>query len=151
MKIATFNAKCKKISCQLDIDAPLLSDFSYGTFIYSSIDGKEIKYYYGLDCEVWQFIDEILIEPFGKDHDGEIGTLIQKIIGLVADKQNQDAYFTQAIYCPKCHSKVELIDINNKTGFQEYESLTFNNFLRLTDIEKIKLVNGFMDEFQNKE
>jgi hypothetical protein len=51
MIVATFKAKCDNMTCQNDIDAPLLSDFSYGDFLYGSIDGKFIKYYCGLNCK----------------------------------------------------------------------------------------------------
>lgn len=147
MQIATFKAKCKKSSCGHDFDVPLLSDFTYGEFIYSSIDGKEFRYYNSLDCETWNFIDKTVSEYLGKKNREEIGTIIQKIIGLVADRQNPDIYFTQDIHCPKCHSKVESVNDNNKTGLKEFEILTFNNFTKLIESEKRKLIFRLSSEF----
>ena len=136
MKVATFKAKCKKLTCRLDIDAPLLSDFSYGEFLYGSIDGKLIKYYCGLDCKTWKFVDTIISEIYKDKNRTEQGTIIQKIIGLIADRDNKDIYYTQDIYCPKCQYKIKSINSNIKTGLQEYMDLTFNDFENMNQIDK---------------
>jgi hypothetical protein len=146
MRIATFKAKCKKITCRHVFDAPLLSDFSYGEFIYGSIDSKLIRYYCGLDCETWSFIDKVVSEKFSEKNRLEIGAIIQKIIGFVADRQETKIYFTQDIYCPNCQTKVKSIDVNNKTGLEEYNSLTFNDFSKLTEFAKKEMIDRFLNE-----
>lgn len=146
MKIATFSAKCKNSTCKHDFNAPSLSDFSYGEYLYGSIDSKEIRYYCGLGCETWNFIDHLLSKYFDKKKREDIGLMIQKMIGFVADRQNPDVYFTQDIYCPQCQSKVHSIDDNNKTGLHEYAHLTFNGFTNLNEFEKIKLIDKYLKE-----
>ncbi len=144
MNIETFKAKCKNIKCRHVFNAPLLSDFSYGEFIYGSIDAKEIRYYCSLNCKVWSFIDKVVSEKFSNIKRLEIGVIIQSIIGFVADRQEPEIYFTQSIYCPKCHSKVKSIDVNNKTGLNDYKSLTFNSFTNLTELEKEELIDNYL-------
>jgi lysyl-tRNA synthetase class I len=146
MKIATFRAKCQGSTCRLEFDAPVLSDFSYGEFIYSSVDSEQIRYYCGFGCETWKFIDTIVAGYFEKKNREEMGAVIQRIIGLVADRQNSEAYYTQAIYCPKCHLKVDSIDDNDRTGTQEYEDLTFDSFMRLTELKRKILVDKLLSE-----
>lgn len=140
MKIATFKAECNSSTCRHDFSAPALSDFSYGAFIYSSIDSKEIRYYCGLNCETWTFIDHTVSRYLDNKDRGEIGRIIQKTIGLVADRQNPGIPFTQDIYCPKCHSKVNAINFDHKTGAKEYEDLTFRRFNSLNALEKKELI-----------
>lgn len=137
MELATFKAKCKNTSCGHDFDVPVLSPFSYGEYIYSSVNGKEIRYYSGSDCETWAFVEKTMSEGESREDSGQ---LIQKVIGLIADRPHPDAYFTQNYYCPECHSRVSSIDENNKTGSTEYEHLTFSHFSNLTNLEKKKLI-----------
>ncbi len=141
MEIATFKAKCKNTECRHDFDAPLLSDFSYGEFLYGTIDGKEVRYYCSLDCEIWDFIDQTVSRYFGKKNREEIGVMIQKTVGFVADRQNTEIYFTQDIYCPQCCSKVRSIDTDDKTGRGNYAHLTFEEFRQLGEWEKEKLID----------
>ena len=136
MRVATFKAKCNKLTCRLDMDAPLLSDFSYGEFLYGSIDGKLIKYYCGLDCKTWEFVDTFISEIYKDINRTEQGAVIQKNIGLIADRDDMDMYYTQDIYCPKCKSKIKSINSNIKTGLQEYMDLTFNDFESMNKIDK---------------
>ncbi len=142
MNFVTFEAKCRNPTCLNKFDAPELSCFSYGEYIYGSIDGLETKYYCGLNCEVWKFIDRIVSESIEESNSGRIGAIIQNTIGLVADRQNSNIYFTQSIYCPKCHSKISAINSNKKTGEKDFESLTFNNFNSLSDLKKKKLIES---------
>ncbi len=146
MKIATFSAKCRNISCKYDFNAPALSDFSYGEYIYGSMDSREIRYYSGLGCETWDLIDRLVSVRLNNKNREKIGSVIQKIVGLVADRQNPDVYFTQDIYCPKCQSKRTSIDENDKMGLQEYESLTFDNFTNLNELEKERLIDRYLRE-----
>ncbi len=146
MKIATFRAICKNDHF---FDVPALSDHSYGEFIYFSIDGKEIRYYLTLDCNTWDYIAEKVSDYFDKKNRKEIGPIIQKIIGFVADRQNPDNFFTLYAYCPICHSKAKTIDFENRTGTKEYENLTFNGFSSLTASEKNTLITKYMMEVYN--
>lgn len=145
MKLATFEATCRNDACLHTFDAPLLSDFSYGEFIYSSIDGQLIRHYSSFDCEVWSFIDKMVSERFSTKSRLKAGVIIQKIIGFVSDRQDPAIPFTQDIYCPQCRSKVTSIDDNNRTGVEDYERLTFNSFMSLTQFEKGKLVDGYIN------
>ena len=144
MKVATFKAKCNKLTCQLDIDVPLLSDFSYGEFLYGSIDGKLIKYYCGLDCPIWKFVDTVISETYKDKKGTEIGAAIQTIIGLIADRDETEIFFTQDIYCPKCKSKIKSINSNIKTGLLEYMDLTFNNFENMNQTDKKNKINELL-------
>jgi hypothetical protein len=128
MKVATFRAKCPKSTCLLDIDVPLLSDFSYGEFMYGSIDGKSIKYYCGLDCKTWKFVDAVISEISKDEKPTEQGVVIQKIIGCIADRDDKDIYFTQDIYCPECQTKIKATNADVQTGVRDYPDLTFAGF-----------------------
>ena len=136
MKVATFKSKCHNSTCQLDIYVPVLSDFSYGEFIYGSIDGKLIKYYCGLGCKTWEFVDTVVSEICKDKNRREQGAVIQKIIGLIADRDDEDMYFTRNIYCPKCHTQIKSINFDMKTGLQEYPDLTFTDFERMNQLDK---------------
>ncbi|MDO6808737.1 hypothetical protein Q4603_08950 [Zobellia galactanivorans] len=146
MNIATFEANCTQPTCGHKFDAPLLSDFSYGEYIYSSNDGMEIKYFCGLKSEAWKLIGEIISEADEKDKTLKIGPTIQRLIGLVADRKNPDSYFTQDIYCPKCRSKVFTIDSDKKTGINDYLTLTFENFMNLPELKRKYLIESLIME-----
>lgn len=58
MKVSTVKAKCK--SCGLQFETPLLSDFSYGEFVYSSQSGLGYKYLYGINNRTWDFVQSVV-------------------------------------------------------------------------------------------
>jgi hypothetical protein len=134
MKIATFKSMCS--NCHSEVDVPLLSDFSYGEFLYGSVDGKEVRYYGALECPNWKFVDEIMDGRYNYQDRKRQGTTIQKIIWLIADRDNPDVFYTPDIYCPVCRSKIQSIDPNQRTGFQEYRDLSFQKFERMDPNEK---------------
>ncbi|HNW51076.1 MAG TPA: hypothetical protein PKH79_08345 [Prolixibacteraceae bacterium] len=136
MKVATFKATCSTSTCLSVADVPWLSDFSYGEFLYGSVDGKEIRYYNALDCPTWKFVDEMIGELFNDHKRKRQGVTIQKIIGLIADREDPDVFYTPDIYCPVCHSKIQAIDLNQRTGLQEYRDLTFQKFESMDPTEK---------------
>ncbi|SIS73546.1 hypothetical protein SAMN05421766_103704 [Zobellia uliginosa] len=77
-----------------------------------------VTYFCGLQNEAWKPIAEIVSEANEKDKTLKTGPTIQRLIGLVADRQNPDSYFTQDIYCPKCRSKVFAINSDKKQGLR---------------------------------
>jgi len=89
-------------------------------------------------------VDEI-IGYFIKDRDRKKqGAIIQKIIGLIADRDDQDLFFTPDIYCPSCHSILKSINPDQRTGLQEYSDLTFNGFERMGHEEKRNLLRRLL-------
>ncbi|HTJ51408.1 MAG TPA: hypothetical protein VL443_18235 [Cyclobacteriaceae bacterium] len=146
MKVSTFKAKCSTITCKLEFDAPLLSDFNYGDFLYGSIDGKTIKYYCALDCKTWKVVDIIIGEIYSANSSSNRGTVIQKIIGLIADRDDRNIYYTQDIYCPQCQSKIKSIDSNNRTGFQDYLTLTFMDFESMDQPDRKNLIHELLNK-----
>lgn len=147
MQLATFLASCKNANCLHEFGAPALSDFSYGEYLYGAIDGSAIRYYNGLDCATWDFIDHTLSAHFEKEDRNQIGSIIQKLIGLVADRPSPDIYFTQHIYCPMCKDKVDSIDLDQKVGPQDYPSLSFRGFSQLSSLKKKNRLSMIIDKY----
>ena len=136
MRVSTVKAKCK--SCGQHFETPLLSDFSYGEFVYSSQSGQRCKYLSGINNKTWDFVKSIVtadIEIKSKDK----GELIQKVIGLIADNDNKaDFYQNEKIICPTCGRDAKKLERDNVTGFIEIDEMTFGRFERLTVDEKKK-------------
>lgn len=121
-----------------------MSDFSYGEFIYNSIDGDEVRYFCGLENETWNCVSKLVSKLIKKKDLPKIGHHIQKIIGYVADRNNPNSYFTQNIYCPKRKSSYVNVNTNKRIGIRNYENLTFRNFNSLLELKKRKWVESLL-------
>jgi len=140
MKVSTVKAKCK--SCGNHFETPLLSDFSYGEFIYSNHSGHSYKYLVGLNNKTWNFVQSIVNSDNKTKDKGEI---IQKVMGLIADKDaNADFYQNDKLNCPTCGRDAKILDRDIVTGFIEIGEMTFDRFERLTADEKKKEINLLM-------
>jgi len=136
MRVSTVKAKCK--SCGQHFETPLLSDFSYGEFVYSSRNGQRYQYLLGINNKTWDFVQSVVnadIEVKTKDK----GEIIQKVMGLVADNESKtDFYQNEKLICPTCGRDAKILDRDNVTGFIEIDEMTFDRFERLTADEKKK-------------
>jgi len=119
MRAAVFQARC--IFCGDEFYAPKLSDFSYGEFIYSNQSG--FKYFYAPDHPVWNFIESYVIaqNDLREKHHGSI---IQRLIGLIADRTGKDAYQNEHVCCQTCGRKSAWIS-EKATGSVELDEMTF--------------------------
>jgi len=132
MKVSTVKAKCK--SCGHHFETPLLSDFSYGEFIYSNQSGHSYKYLVGLNNKTWDFVQSIVNSDNKTKDKGEV---IQKVMGLIADNDAKaDFYQNEKFICPTCGRDAKILDRDNVTGFIEIDEMTFDRFERLTADEK---------------
>ncbi len=142
MRISIVRAKCKLWGHRFEV--PLLSDFSYGDFIYSSQDGKKHRFFESLNNKTWNFVEKIVSDDYRySNHSGDI---IQMIIGRVADKDQSVKFFqNRKTICPECGENVCHVFINDIVGFVEVEEMTFHSFEKLSTKEKAKEVKSILD------
>ena len=100
MRVSILKAKCK--SCEHHFETPLLSDVSYGEFVYSSLSGQRYKYLFGINNKTWDFVQSVVtvdMEVKTKDK----GEIIQRVMGLIADIDTKtDFYQNEKLICPSC-------------------------------------------------
>ena len=145
MKIATFESKC---SCGHQFDLPILSDMSYGEFLYFDFNGDGIKYFCGLNNTTWEFVSRI-VDQKAITTSPRKGIIIQQIIGFIADKTHLDSEYIQDRICPICKSIVSQININKRNGFLEIEELSFNQFENQNDFQKEQMVSELIKKLDN--
>lgn len=134
MRIATFNATCEK--CKHRFTVPLLSDMSYGEFLYIDKNGLDHKYYCGLDESHWEMIEPI-VDKFDTKHRFDKGDEIRRIIGLIADRPSEtDYYLTGKWICPACNSDSVAVEGTNRIDFVDVEDLLFERFDVLSLVEQ---------------
>jgi hypothetical protein len=133
MKVSTIKVKCRPWGHKFE--TPVLSDFSYGEFIYSSQDGQSYRHLYALNNKMWDFVSQI-IEGYNKKLKDE-GGVIQAILGRIADKDSTvDFYQNKKIICPTCGRKAWNVYSDDIVGSVEVKEMTFDRFERLTPDEK---------------
>jgi hypothetical protein len=136
MRVTTVKAKCK--SCGLNFSAPLLSDFSYGEFVYSSQNAQRYQYLFAINNMTWDFVQSVLTVDF-KIKAKDTGGIIQRVMGLIADGDGKvDFYQNEKVLCPSCGRDAKIQDRDSLTGFAEIDEMTFDRFERLTTEEKKK-------------
>lgn len=136
MRVSTVKAKCK--SCSQHFETPLLSDFSYGEFIYSNQSGQRYKYLLGINNKTWDFVQS-MVNADNEIKSKEKVELIQKVIGLIADNETKaEIYQNKKIICPACGGDANILNRDNVTGFMDINEMTFERFERLTADEKKK-------------
>jgi hypothetical protein len=142
MRVSTVRAKCK--SCGQHFETPLLSDFSYGEFIYSSQSGQRHKYLGGINNKTWDFVQSVVTTDI-KVKTKDKGEIIQKVMGLIADNEDKaDFYQNKILICPTCGRDAIILDRDNVTGFIEIDEMTFDRFERMTADEKEKEIGLLM-------
>ena len=133
--IYNFKNTCKK--CCNDIEFPLLGDFSYGEIILQTKDGRDFYIAELIDNEVFKFIVEYLQKDqqlLPKKADP------QKVLTLVADKQDGKFFSMEYHICPICKSKQNHYSDNSRTNTIELAFATWNEFQQLTDKEKVEQI-----------
>ncbi len=136
MRVSTVKAKCN--SCGQHFETPLLSDFSYGEFVYSSQSGQRYKYLFGINNKAWDFVQSIVNADLTLKTKDK-GEIIQKVMGLIADNDTKaDFYQNQKFICPTCGRDAKILDRDNVTGFIEIDEMTFERFDCLPADEKKK-------------
>ncbi len=133
MKVSTIKVKCRLWGHVFEY--PLLSDFSYGQFIYSSQNGQSYRYLFGLNNKTWDFVSKIVKGDINKvKNEGEV---IQAILGRISDKDSTTEYYqNNKIICQTCGRKAWHVYRNNILGYVEVKEMTFDRFERLTLDEK---------------
>jgi len=140
MRVSTVKAKCK--SCGQHFETPLLSDFSYGEFVYSSQNGQRHKYLVGINNKTWDFVQSVVNELKTKDK----GEIIQRVMGLIADNDTKaDFYQNEKLICPTCGRDAKITDRDTVTGFIEIDEMTFDRFERLTADERKKEIDVLIE------
>ena len=134
MKIATFNARCKRFH---QFQVPLLPDMSYGEFLFSDNFGQTYKYYFGLDDPNWKLVEEVLKQDFNLSA-SELGERTRQVMGLICDKEPGIEFYTDQLICPTCQSKSLTLDRNNRIGWTDIDELTFSRFNEQTRSDREK-------------
>lgn len=96
-------------SCNAIFQAPIISDFSYGEFLLSSIPG-EYRYLNALDDPIYQEVLDMILS-----HKSELQVDIQSIFGpLTCDTDINGYSFNIGGYnCPKCMTtKVAILSVH---------------------------------------
>ena len=133
MKVSTIKAKCRPWGHKFE--TPILSEFSYGQFIYSSQNGQSYRYLDAINNKTWDFVQKVIQNNGIKDG----GEIIQSILGHIADKDAAvDFYQNKKIICPTCGREVWHVYRNTIVGQVEVNEMTFDRFERLAIEEKEK-------------
>ena len=128
VKVSTIRVKCRPWGHQFEF--PILSDSSYGEFIYSNQNGKSYTYFNGINNNAWDFVQETI--SFNGKRIKDYGKTIQKIIGLIADKKEPTETFqNERIICPVCGRNAWHVYRDNVVGFIELEEMSFKRFEQL--------------------
>ncbi|HLR24502.1 MAG TPA: hypothetical protein VK112_01460 [Fodinibius sp.] len=142
MNISTFRAYCE--ACDQSFPTPLLSDFSYGAFLYHSTDGQSVRYFEASGHPIFKQVEVAVEQKYGSAADQTRGTIIHALIGRLADRPSDAVHFTTDIICPNCGEKAQQVDPNKKTGSQEVEPLQFENFRALTALQQEKRIQTIL-------
>ena len=140
MHISTFEAICS--SCQQTFHIPQLTNAAYGVFLYFSTDGQTVGYIEAIDHPVWNRVEKIqqLSVP-------EVGEMIRRVIGRLADVPSKNEYFVTNIICLHCGAIVQQVDTNNKVDALEIKPLQFQYFNALTDDEQQGRIQSILDTY----
>lgn len=126
MNISFFEAYCK--ACTQLFSTPLLSDFTYGNFLYYSTNGQTVRYYEALNSPGFKKVEAIVEQKASRSVDQTQGAIICSIIGRLVDNPPKFGYYTADIICPNCGKKAQQANPNKKTGSQEVKPFRFNNY-----------------------
>jgi hypothetical protein len=141
MKISKIKVKCRPWGHKFE--APFLSDFSYGQFIYSSQDGQVYRYLDGLNNKAWDLVQKI-VKDIGKGIRDE-GNVIQTILGHIADKDSGAEYYqNKKIICPICKRTAWHVYRDDAVGYVELPLMTFDRFGELNDKDKEREIKSLI-------
>jgi hypothetical protein len=127
MKVPTFKAKCS--ACSSEFDSPSLGDFSYGSFLFTGIDGTAFGVYHSSDSTVWDLVESMLsgeLDEFAR------GRFIQETCATLADPIDNQLLVNRHV-CPSCQSSNWEWWEGEKAGFVDVPEVTFARFLSLPE------------------
>lgn len=128
-QISYFSAKCG--DCKRPFKRPALGSFSYGEYVFNTVDGKNHVLASAFDPFPEKLKDLI---PKNKPE------LFWRLLAMLADPLNE-ANFTSTIVCPNCRStNIEIVK-GEYIEESEINEVSFLNASKLSGSELLSLVS----------
>lgn len=119
-------------NCNHILEAPALSDFSYGEFILSSISG-EYRYLNAIEDSIYKEVSDMISKQ-----EKELQVDIQNIFGPLAcdTDKNGHSFHIGVYHCPNCKSRRFKVLNINFDDFTVVLPVTHNQWEKLNNKQK---------------
>ena len=134
--------------CKRGFGLPILSDFSYGCFVFFGEKGSAYVYLEAINDSVWEEICSKILRLAGlKEFTRKDSERLHWVIAACADKINGQGFIPEPL-CPSCKSQ----DVNysrvKSAGVREISEATFQNFQSLPEAAKMEMLANLWRQFE---
>lgn len=145
-----YSARC--LICLKKFQVPKLSDFRFGEYLFSTIDGKEYaNYSVTEELDISELIDDKLKQnTLGKNlNEIQKNRLKYRLIGKISDQSESKEFIEGKYVCPRCGSKVVHLNEKQRIRAERIPKLNFEKFKSLSKQERDDLIQGKIDSELN--
>jgi len=139
--MTTFAAKCG--NCGHEFSCPVLSDFAYGSFLFTGECGTVFAHFFAIDHPVWDFMANILPSVGeGDAAESRQGDRIQAACAHFADPVEGQRLVNKHV-CPACRSSTWEWWGGAETGVSDVAEVSYVEFMCLPEAERRHAVWAF--------
>ena len=145
-KVQFFNASCQ--ACGQIFSMPLLSDFSYGEFIFHGERDHVFSFLSAFEEAAWDDIENRLRQAglLADSPSRQQVQLMHRVIAAAADMISGQRLVPFPV-CPSCGSSSVTYGDSEPQGIREIPGVTFNQYQMLSTTERSRRVEQLWTEF----